>query len=817
MKKQLLTVIAAFAACFATAQTIPNGGFESWTNLTFEDPDFMACANDEIHSGNYSPVNAQKTTDAYHGSFAIKLTTVTNGVDTAGGYFAYGNPGGSIPTGGLPISAKPTGIRLYHKYNFMPGDTGLVLVVFKKAGSIIGQYLYKTTGTQTNYTLFSQTFSPALSVTPDSVVFAATCANYMGNSKVFIPGSTITIDSISFTGIGAQPINMNGDFEQWHNVNRNTLNGWNGRGTVKTTDKYSGTYALELITTPPGFGNNQIEPGEISNARSNNGPPTGGSPYSTQTDTMVFYYKYLPANYPSYDDSAEVNMSFYKNGMWIDGRSVRLAPAISNFQQVKMHFSLSQVPDTVQISIRSSKYPVQNSYVGSDLIIDQLYFTSQKVPVADFDLPATGCKGVPIQLMDNSTNGPTQWLWITTGSSPTNSSTLQSPVVTYTNTGTYNVSLQSKNTFGTSSFLTKTIVIYANPVVTTSSSTVCAGSSAVLTASGANTYTWNTGASGSTLTVSPSSTTIYTVVGTSAVGCSGSSTANVFVPVPDSPDICMVTVDSASVNNVITWDKTLYNNVDSFIVYREVSTGVYKRIGAQHKSAFSQFTDTARHVTPANGDPNVGSYRYKLQIRDTCGNYGSMGKYHNTVYITTNHTGAYSWNLYTVEGTTVTPVSTFDLLRDDNNDGTWHAIGFVSGNQFSLNDPSFASYPNANWRVDANGFNCNPTFRTGNNGTQSAIIKSKSNITNNRSTGVKNTGTIVTGVYPNPSTGVFTISMTVSKATADVYDLTGKKAASFNLEANTSQIDISNLSNGSYFLQITSEKGVHHQKINKTN
>jgi len=74
-------------------------------------------------------------------------------------------------------------------------------------------------------------------------------------------------------------------------------------------------------------------------------------------------------------------------------------------------------------------------------------------------------------------------------------------------------------------------------------------------------------------------------------------------------------------------------------------------------------------VGPANGDPNIGciviNYRSRYLRKIT----EFLGKYHNTVYITTNHSGAYNWNLYTVEGTTVTPVSTFDLYRDDINDG----------------------------------------------------------------------------------------------------------------------------------------------------
>ena len=115
----------------------------------------------------------------------------------------------------------------------------------------------------------------------------------MGATKKFIPGSTVTIDSVVFTGVSSQPDGFNGDFELWQTITRENLVGWNCRGTAKTTDKYKGTYAVELITNPPGFGNNQVDVGSFSNAKNtNNGPPTGGSPYTNQTDTLVFYYKY---------------------------------------------------------------------------------------------------------------------------------------------------------------------------------------------------------------------------------------------------------------------------------------------------------------------------------------------------------------------------------------------------------------------------------------------------------------------------------------------------------------------------------------------
>jgi hypothetical protein len=54
--------------------------------------------------------------------------------------------------------------------------------------------------------------------------------------------------------------------------------------------------------------------------------------------------------------------------------------------------------------------------------------------------------------------------------------------------------------------------------VTVSDQTICAGQSATLTASGATTYQWSNGATGSSITVSPTTTTNYSVTGTTT-GC----------------------------------------------------------------------------------------------------------------------------------------------------------------------------------------------------------------------------------------------------------------------------------------------------------
>ncbi len=76
---------------------------------------------------------------------------------------------------------------------------------------------------------------------------------------------------------------------------------------------------------------------------------------------------------------------------------------------------------------------------------------------------------------------------------------------------------------------------------------ICSGASTTLTASGANSYTWNTGASGSSITVNPTSSTPYTVTGTNSLGCTGNATVTVTVT-----PVSLATVNTANVTNITT-------------------------------------------------------------------------------------------------------------------------------------------------------------------------------------------------------------------------------------------------------------------------
>jgi len=85
-------------------------------------------------------------------------------------------------------------------------------------------------------------------------------------------------------------------------------------------------------------------------------------------------------------------------------------------------------------------------------------------------------------------------------------------------TGT--ISVYAQNSCSTTPVLTGTIDVLASPnILINGNNTMCANAQEILTASGAATYTWNTGATSASVVVSPSSATVYTVTGTNANGC----------------------------------------------------------------------------------------------------------------------------------------------------------------------------------------------------------------------------------------------------------------------------------------------------------
>ncbi|MCU0359623.1 MAG: T9SS type A sorting domain-containing protein [Bacteroidia bacterium] len=85
-----------------------------------------------------------------------------------------------------------------------------------------------------------------------------------------------------------------------------------------------------------------------------------------------------------------------------------------------------------------------------------------------------------------------------------------------------NISVSASNSCGISPTQNINVNVFPLPniSVTTSHPFLCSGEAASLNATGANTYTWSTGTTGSNLIVAPLVTTVYIVTGTDANNCS---------------------------------------------------------------------------------------------------------------------------------------------------------------------------------------------------------------------------------------------------------------------------------------------------------
>jgi len=100
-----------------------------------------------------------------------------------------------------------------------------------------------------------------------------------------------------------------------------------------------------------------------------------------------------------------------------------------------------------------------------------------------------------------------------------------SAMVSPTTTTSYTVAGTSTAGCVSTSPATSNLTVSPLPTIsaTTNNTLLCVGQSATLTASGANTYTWNPGGAGTSISVSPTITTTYSIVGTSTAGCTNNS------------------------------------------------------------------------------------------------------------------------------------------------------------------------------------------------------------------------------------------------------------------------------------------------------
>lgn len=176
-----------------------------------------------------------------------------------------------------------------------------------------------------------------------------------------------------------------------------------------------------------------------------------------------------------------------------------------------------------KVIVSSPSNATYSVVIMNQCIDDTLTMTLHIAPV-----PKLSLSGDTSICIGNSTSliasGGTKYSW-------SNGSTSGTITVTPSKTTTYTVTVSNGRC---SSDSTITVYVHNPPIVgITPPNSICPGGSITLTASGGGTYKWSTGSTSSSITVTPKSTTTYSVLVTNICNASDSTVITVDEPVLD--------------------------------------------------------------------------------------------------------------------------------------------------------------------------------------------------------------------------------------------------------------------------------------------
>ncbi|HRF99771.1 MAG TPA: T9SS type A sorting domain-containing protein [Bacteroidia bacterium] len=434
---------------------------------------------------------------------------------------------------------------------------------------------------------------------------------------------------------------------------------------------------------------------------------------------------------------------------------------------------------------------------GNNLYLDNInvkFNPATAPPVASFSTVATKCAGSAITVSDQSTNSPTSWAWSFPGGTPS-TSTSQNPSVTYTAGGTYTITLISANASGTSTPVSQTITVNATPTVAVSNATICSGSSANLIASGATTYSWNTGATTASISVTPTVATNYTVTGTTN-GCVNTKTINVAVNATPTVAVSNATICSGSAANLTASGAATYSwntgaTTSSVAVSPTIST-TYSVTGTTSGCANTKTVSVTVNTTPTVAVSSATICR------------GSSAN------LTATGATSYTWNTgATTASISVTPTITTNYTVTGANSGcvntktlsvTVNATPTVAASSGTVCSGSSVN-------LTATG----ATSYTWNTGATTASISVTPTITTNYSVtgtnalGCTNTKTLSVTVNALPSTAVS--SSTICAGSTGTLVASGASTYSWNTGATGASIAVSPTVNTTYTVTGTSAAG----------
>lgn len=272
--KKIFTILSfSFLICMfsynSMAQTIPNSGFENWTNVN--------AANGWKSNNTTMVFFLRQSTSSHSGTYAAEISSKANGsAGNLSGILTLGTINAATQTvsGGFPISSKPTDLHGFYKYTAGNGaDQMTINVVMTKWSGTTRLTLANATFTSvagqtvSAYTQFTipLTYNPT-TITPDTFNIII-----KSSKTTAVVGTIAWVDDLAFTtatGIeetstfkpsmwpnpAKENVNFNLDGEQY-NISISNIIGQTV-ATTKTNDKL---FNLNTMDLPNGIYNVNLE------------------------------------------------------------------------------------------------------------------------------------------------------------------------------------------------------------------------------------------------------------------------------------------------------------------------------------------------------------------------------------------------------------------------------------------------------------------------------------------------------------------------------------------------------------------------------
>ncbi|MCW3070596.1 MAG: hypothetical protein JWO44_486 [Bacteroidetes bacterium] len=412
--------------------------------------------------------------------------------------------------------------------------------------------------------------------------------------------------------------------------------------------------------------------------------------------------------------------------------------------------------------------------------------------------------------------------------------------------GTQTLTYTLTDAYGCVQTANNTITVDAAPTVGSSSdapgNTACEGTAVTLTGSGADTYTWDNGVTDG-VAFTPPGTSMYTVTGTTtATGCTNTEVITITVnSLPavvagsDAPSNAVCDGSSVTLTgsgaDTYTWD----NSVTDGVAFTPTGTATYMVTGTTTATGCANTDMITITVNPlpavgassdASGDAicdgfsvtlsgsGADTYTWDNSVTDGVA-FTPAGTMMYMVTGTTTATGCTNTGMITI---TVNPLPTVDLasfplyciysgvisLSSGTPAGGTYAGTGVSGSSFDTGIGA-GTYAVSYDYTDANG--CTGTD------TENLVVDLCTTIADAAASEA------VT-VYPNPSTGTFTISYNQSLSgdlVVRIMDVQGKVVAAEKLSrfagTYTHSFDLGGYDKGVYFLEVTGTGNKAYKKI----